>query len=104
MTLPLRMAQASATAAAEQWCAVPIRASVGSARECRCRLRAGGRPSLACRAGRPMAENQLNAATLEVVSDLISRTAMAIWNTEELFYVTDLEVGHTPSTNFLCRA
>ena len=29
---------------------------------------------------------------------------MAIWNTEEVFHVTDLEIGDTPSTDFLCRA
>ena len=40
----------------------------------------------------------------EVVRDLISRAAIALWNTEQVFQVADLEVGHAPSANFPCQA
>src|ERR1700752_1977875 len=35
----------------------------------------------------------------EVVGALIGRAAIAVWNTEEVFHVTDLEVGHAPGTD-----
>ena len=100
MTLPLRMVQASATAAAEQPCAAPIRASVGS----RSKLGAGAAER---RIGHhrhavllaPWQQVTFNAAVADIVRDLISRAAIALWNTKELFHVTDIEVGHAPSAN-----
>jgi hypothetical protein len=41
----------------------------------------------------------LNAAAIEIVTNLIGRAAMAFWNTEEIFRVANLEVGHAPSAN-----
>src|SRR6516165_1284145 len=41
----------------------------------------------------------LDIAIAEVVEDLIGRAAIAVCNTEEVFHVTDLEVGHAPGVN-----
>src|SRR5712691_7516652 len=46
----------------------------------------------------------LDAAITEVVEDLIGRTPIAMCNTEEIFHVTDLEVGHAPGANLPRRA
>ena len=40
----------------------------------------------------------------DVVRDLIGRAAIAVWNTEEVFHVADLEVGHAPGANLPRRA
>src|SRR5215470_11029286 len=45
-----------------------------------------------------------NAAVADVVRDLICRAAIAVWNTEQVFQLADLEVGHAPGANPPCRA
>ena len=101
MILPLRMVQASATAAAEQPCAAPICASVGS----RSKLGAGAAerrishhrhvPLLA-----PWQKVTFNAALAEVVKHLIGRAAIAMWNANRFFHVVDIKVGYAPGANF----
>ena len=39
----------------------------------------------------------------DVVRDLIGRAAIAAWNTEQLFQITDAKVGHAPGFNFARR-
>src|SRR6516162_5522931 len=45
----------------------------------------------------------LNAPSVEIVKHLIGRAAMALWNTEEIFHVADLEVGHAPGAYLPAR-
>src|SRR5437764_6182120 len=52
----------------------------------------------------PWQQVMLDIAVREVVKDLISRAAIAAWNTEQVFHVTDLKVGHAPSANLARRA
>src|ERR1700680_2615279 len=42
----------------------------------------------------PWQQVTLDRTVAEVVGDLIGRAAIAVWGTEEVFHVTDLEVGH----------
>src|SRR5262249_19239291 len=51
----------------------------------------------------PWQQVMFNAAVADIVRDLISRTAIAFWNTEQVFHVADLEVGHAPGANLPCR-
>src|SRR5215469_1317695 len=46
----------------------------------------------------------LDAAIAEVIKHLIGRAAIAVWNTEKVFHVIDLEVGHAPGANLRRRA
>src|ERR1019366_3539032 len=46
----------------------------------------------------------LNAAAADVVTNLIGRAAVAVWNMEEVFHVADFKVGHTPGANLPRRA
>src|SRR4029453_9641298 len=48
----------------------------------------------------PWKQVTLNAPVANAVRELISRTAIALWNTEETFHVADLEIGDAPSANF----
>src|ERR1700680_4063079 len=52
----------------------------------------------------PWQQVMLDAAAADVVSNLIGRAAIAVGNTEEVFHVTDLEVGHAPGANLPRRA
>jgi hypothetical protein len=52
----------------------------------------------------PRQQVMFNAAVADVVRDLISRAAIALSNTEQVFQVSDLEVGHAPGANLPCRA
>ena len=105
MTLPLRMVQASATAAAEQpWCCadtykrgITQQAGTGSAER---RVSHHRHAVLLA----PWQQVTLYAAVAEAVRELISRAAIAFWNTEQIFHVADLEVGHTPGANPSRRA
>jgi hypothetical protein len=45
-----------------------------------------------------------DAAVSEVIRNLISGTTIACWNEEQLFQVTDIEVGHAPSANLPCSS
>src|SRR5215471_8940134 len=47
----------------------------------------------------PRQQAAFNAAVAEVVKDLIGRTAIALWNTEQIFHLGNCEVGHAPGTN-----
>src|SRR5262245_25891801 len=44
----------------------------------------------------PREQVTLNAPVPDTVRELISRTAIALWNTKEVFHVADLEIGDTP--------
>jgi hypothetical protein len=35
---------------------------------------------------------------------LIGRAAMAVWDTEEIFHLANVEVGHAPSSDLPSRA
>jgi len=100
ITLPPWMAQASATAAAEQSCAEPIRASVGSPTR-----RLLSPPSGEYANHRhavllaPRQQITLDASAVEAVTDLIGRAPTAVSKTEEIFHIADIEVGDAPSTN-----
>src|SRR3979409_1832577 len=52
----------------------------------------------------PWQQVMLDPAVAEVVKDLISRAAIAVWNAEEIFHITGLEVGHAPGANLARRA
>ena len=99
ITLPPWMAQASATAAAEQSCAEPIRASVGSPTR-----RLLSPPSGEYANHRhavllaPRQQITLDASAVEAVTDLIGRAPTAVSKTEEIFHIADIEVGDAPST------
>src|ERR1035441_7591958 len=41
----------------------------------------------------------LNSAAVDVVKDLIGRAAVGVWNTEEVFHVSNFEVGYAPGAN-----
>jgi len=41
-----------------------------------------------------------NATVDDAVRDLIGRATIALWNSEEIFHLTDCEVRHPPGTNF----
>src|SRR6516225_7190303 len=45
-----------------------------------------------------------NAAVAEVVTDLVSRATIALWNMEQVLHVADGEIGNTPCTNLFRRA
>ena len=47
----------------------------------------------------PWQKVTLNMAVIETVRHLVGRAAMAIWNTEQIFHLIRVEVGHTPSAN-----
>ena len=44
----------------------------------------------------PWQQIMFDVAVTEVVRDLISGTTITLWNMEQLFQVTDIEVGHAP--------
>src|SRR6516162_10767187 len=46
----------------------------------------------------------LDVAIAEIIKDLIGRAAIAVWNTQEVLHVADLEVGHAPGVNLPGRA
>ena len=48
----------------------------------------------------PWQQITFNTAAVKAVRDLIGRATMPIRNTEEIFHVADLKVGHAPGTNF----
>src|SRR6516225_7520285 len=52
----------------------------------------------------PWQQVMLDTAIAEVVRDLIGRAAIAVCNTEEVFHVTDLEVGYAPGADLPRRA
>src|SRR5438132_14407044 len=52
----------------------------------------------------PWQQVMFNAAVADVVGDLISRAAIALWNMEQVFQIADLEIGHPPGANLPCRA
>src|SRR6516225_4588834 len=55
----------------------------------------------------PLAPGQqalFNAPIAEIVRDLISRAAIAVRNTKQVFHVADFEVGDAPGPNLSCRA
>ena len=91
------MVQASATVAAEQPCAAAMRARIGS----RSKL-VPGPPNGGIGHHRhamlftPWQQIMFDVAVTEVVRDLISGTTITLWNMEQLFQVTDIEVGHAP--------
>ena len=100
MTLPLRMVQANATAAAEQPCAAPIRARVGITQQAgvgTAERRIGHQRHAALLA--PRQQITFNAAVADIVKDLIGRAAIAMGNMEKLFHVADFEVGDAPGAN-----
>ena len=45
-----------------------------------------------------------NATVVETVSNLVGRTALTIWNAEQILHLAQIEVGYTPSANLLRRA
>jgi len=45
----------------------------------------------------------LNTSVVEVVKDLTSRTAIALWDMKQIFHLAHCEVRHTPGT-YLRRA
>src|SRR6266550_5092557 len=47
----------------------------------------------------PWQQVLLNATVADVVKDLIGRAAIAVWSAKASLHITDIEVGHTPSTN-----
>src|SRR5262245_12427953 len=52
----------------------------------------------------PREQVTLNAPVSDTVRELISRAAIALWNTEEIFHVSDLEIGDAPRANLSRRA
>jgi hypothetical protein len=52
----------------------------------------------------PSQKVTLNAAIVEAVRHLIGRAARAVWDTEKLFHLASVEVGHAPSANLPRRA
>src|SRR5215813_10733711 len=52
----------------------------------------------------PWQQVMFNDAVADIVRHLICRAAIALWNTEQVFQVADLEVGHAPGANLPCRA
>src|SRR6185437_1398242 len=52
----------------------------------------------------PWQQVALNAATAEIVIDLIGRAAIAPGNAEQIFHLGQVEVGHAPGTNLAIRA
>src|SRR5207248_8016580 len=93
MTRPLRMVQASATAAAEQLCA-PAPHCQGA----RCRdRRAANTPSPPHRAARTTPTDRVRCRGRR--EQLVHCAAVALRDAEQFFYVADLEVGHAPSAN-----
>jgi hypothetical protein len=51
----------------------------------------------------PWQQVLLNASIADVVKDLIGRAAIAVWSAKESLHITDVEVGHAPSTNLARR-
>src|SRR5215471_13419678 len=51
----------------------------------------------------PWQQILLNAAVRKVVEDLVGRTAIAVRHPEELFHVTDVEIGDAPGANLTSR-
>src|SRR5438046_10752423 len=47
----------------------------------------------------PRQQVTFNVAVTDVVKDLVSRTEIAVWNTEKVFHIVDLKVGHAPGAN-----
>jgi len=45
-----------------------------------------------------------NAAVADIVGDLISHAAIALWNMEQVLQLADLEVEHALVANLRCRA
>src|SRR5712672_2399125 len=52
----------------------------------------------------PWQQVALYAAVAEAVRELISRAAIALFNTEQIFHVADLEIGHAPGANLALQA
>src|SRR5437899_12966826 len=52
----------------------------------------------------PQQNGRLNVTVVETVRDLIGCAAMAVWNTEQIFHLANVEVGYTPSANLSRRA
>src|SRR5262245_61066060 len=52
----------------------------------------------------PCQKVALNAAVIETVRNLISCAAIAARYTEEVFHLTSVEVGHSPSADLPARA
>ena len=46
----------------------------------------------------------LNRTVTETVPNLIGCASMAVWNTEQLFHLVNVEVGDAPSANLSRRA
>ena len=97
ITLPLRIVQANATAAAEQLCAAPIRVSVGS-RTKRAAIAPEGRISHHWHAMllAPGQQVALNATVAQAVGDLVGRAAISVGNFEKIFHLADAKVGYPP--------
>src|SRR5262249_246021 len=54
----------------------------------------------------PLAPRQavaLDASAADVVKDLIGRTPIAMWDTEQGFHILQLEIGHAPRANLSLR-
>src|SRR5436853_1827338 len=52
----------------------------------------------------PQQNGRLNVTVVKTVRDLIGCAAMAVWNTEQIFHLANVEVGYTPSANLSRRA
>src|SRR5947207_3072597 len=52
----------------------------------------------------PWQQVMFNAPVDDAVRDLIGRATIALWNSEEIFHLTDCEVGDAPGTNLARRA
>src|SRR4029453_16302412 len=52
----------------------------------------------------PREQVTFNAPVRDTVRELISRAAIALWNTEEIFHIADLEMGDAPRANLSRRA
>src|ERR1700687_5993955 len=46
----------------------------------------------------------LNGTVTETVNNLIGCASMAVWYTEQLFHLLNVEIGHAPSANLSRRA
>src|SRR5262245_39640782 len=47
----------------------------------------------------PWEQVTFNAPVPDTVRELISRATIALWNTEEIFHIADLEIGDAPRAN-----
>jgi hypothetical protein len=52
----------------------------------------------------PSQKVTLNTSVVEAVRNLIGRTAIAVGDTEEIFHLVNVKVGHAPGFDFPRRA